>query len=93
MDIIDPMLKEGASKVELETMRAIGNLATACLNERTKAESPSMQEVAEEIEYVISIVTGEASKTKKLHVSPIPNYQSLWFVEPQDKLVLVAIAD
>lgn len=71
MDIVDPMLIEGASKVELETMRAIGNLATACLDERTKAESPSMQEVAEEIECVSSMLTGEASKTKKLHVSQV----------------------
>lgn len=33
MDVVDPVLKEGASKVELE-MKAIGNLAAACLDER-----------------------------------------------------------
>lgn len=62
LDAVDPVLKEGASKVDLETMKAIGNLAAACLDER-RQNRPSMKEVAEEIEYVISIVTGEASKT------------------------------
>ncbi|KAL2481588.1 Wall-associated receptor kinase-like 20 [Abeliophyllum distichum] len=61
MDVVDPVLKEGASKVELETIKAIGNLAEACLDER-RQNRPSMKEVAEEIEYVISILTGEVSK-------------------------------
>ncbi|CAI9783283.1 unnamed protein product [Fraxinus pennsylvanica] len=57
LDAVDPVLKEGASKVGLETMKAIGNLAAACLDER-RQNRPSMKEVAEEIKYVISIVTG-----------------------------------
>ncbi|KAL0451112.1 UNVERIFIED_CONTAM: Wall-associated receptor kinase-like 20 [Sesamum latifolium] len=47
--VIDPMLKEGASQVELETMKAIGDLAAACLDER-RQNRPSMKEVADEIE-------------------------------------------
>ncbi|KAL2502956.1 wall-associated receptor kinase-like 20 [Forsythia ovata] len=33
MDVVDRVLKEGASKVELETIKAIGNLAAAWRNE------------------------------------------------------------
>ncbi|OIT01129.1 PREDICTED: wall-associated receptor kinase-like 20 [Nicotiana attenuata] len=62
MDVIDPFIKEGASKVEMETIKAVGNLATACLDDR-RQNRPSMKEVAEELEYVIGIVTGQASKS------------------------------
>lgn len=62
VDVIDPVLTNGATKVELETMKALGDLAAACLDER-RQNRPSMKEVAEEIEYIISIVSGEASKT------------------------------
>ncbi|KAL3826030.1 hypothetical protein ACJIZ3_022059 [Penstemon smallii] len=62
MFVIDPVLRDVASKVELETMKAIGNLAAACLDER-RQNRPSMKEVADEIECVISIVTGDVTKT------------------------------
>ncbi|KAL1808172.1 hypothetical protein ACET3Z_025162 [Daucus carota] len=62
VDVIDPALTTGATKVELETMKALGDLAAACLDER-RQNRPSMKEVAEEIEYIISIVLGEAPKT------------------------------
>ncbi|KAL1545540.1 non-specific serine/threonine protein kinase [Salvia divinorum] len=62
MAVIDPAIKQGASEVELETMKATGNLAAACLDER-RQNRPSMKEVADEIECVISIITGDdASK-------------------------------
>ncbi|KAJ4845193.1 hypothetical protein Tsubulata_044111 [Turnera subulata] len=62
MDDIDPVLKEGASKLELETMKALGSLAEACLDEK-RQNRPSMKEVADEIEYIISITTsGKVSK-------------------------------
>ncbi|PIN12986.1 Serine/threonine protein kinase [Handroanthus impetiginosus] len=61
MNVIDPVIKDGASEVELETMKAIGDLAAACLDER-RQNRPSMKEVADEIECVISILTGDASK-------------------------------
>lgn len=61
MEVVDAMIKDGASKVELETMKALGNLAGACLDDR-RQNRPSMKEVSEEIEYVISIITGEVSK-------------------------------
>ncbi|XP_055811659.1 wall-associated receptor kinase-like 20 [Solanum dulcamara] len=62
MDVIDTFIKEGASKVEIETIKAVGNLAAACLDER-RQNRPSMKEVADELEYVIGIVTGQASKS------------------------------
>ncbi|KAK2972312.1 hypothetical protein RJ640_014370 [Escallonia rubra] len=49
MDVVDSALKEGASNIELDTMRALGNLAAACLGER-RQNRPSMKEVAEEID-------------------------------------------
>ncbi|CAN4107180.1 unnamed protein product [Withania somnifera] len=61
MDVIDPFIKEGASKMEIETIKAVGNLAAACLDER-RQNRPSMKEVADELEYVIGIVTGQTTK-------------------------------
>ncbi|GAB4827502.1 hypothetical protein Ancab_034385 [Ancistrocladus abbreviatus] len=54
MDAIDPALKMGASALELDTMKALGFLAMGCLEER-RQNRPSMKEVAEEIEYIITI--------------------------------------
>ncbi|XP_034914069.1 wall-associated receptor kinase-like 20 [Populus alba] len=62
MEVIDPVLKEGASKLELETMKALGSLAAACLDDK-RQNRPSMKEVADEIEYIISIAAGKVSKT------------------------------
>ncbi|XP_060974504.1 wall-associated receptor kinase-like 20 [Cannabis sativa] len=56
MEAVDPMLKEGSSKIELETMKALGLLAAACLNDQ-RQNRPSMKEVADEIEYLITIVS------------------------------------
>ncbi|KAH7537144.1 hypothetical protein FEM48_Zijuj03G0060800 [Ziziphus jujuba var. spinosa] len=58
MDVIDPMLKEGASNLELDTMKALGFLAVGCLEER-RQNRPSMKEVTEEIEYIMSIATSK----------------------------------
>lgn len=49
--------------MELETMKALGSLAAACLDER-RQNGPSMKEVADEIEYIINIVTNEVSATQ-----------------------------
>ncbi|KAK6146890.1 hypothetical protein DH2020_017802 [Rehmannia glutinosa] len=62
MAVIDPVLRDGATEVELETMKAVGDLAAACLDDR-RQNRPSMKEVADEIECVISIITGDDSKT------------------------------
>ncbi|KAI7737594.1 hypothetical protein M8C21_024718, partial [Ambrosia artemisiifolia] len=56
LDAVDPNLKKGASKLELETMKALGFLAVGCLEER-RQNRPSMKEVTEEIEYILSIAT------------------------------------
>ena len=55
MDEVDPMLKCGASRLELESMKAFGSLAAACLDDR-RHNRPSMKDVADEIEYIIGIV-------------------------------------
>ncbi|KAL3536439.1 hypothetical protein ACH5RR_004900 [Cinchona calisaya] len=47
MDVIDPTLKELASKVELATMQAIANLAGACLDDR-RQNRPSMKDEADD---------------------------------------------
>ncbi|GAB4849632.1 Wall-associated receptor kinase-like 20 [Ancistrocladus abbreviatus] len=61
MDIIDPALKNRASDLELETMKALGLLALACLDEK-RQDRPSMREVAEDSEYILHILTRESSK-------------------------------
>lgn len=58
MECVDPILKEGSNTLEMETMKALGFLAVGCLEER-RQNRPSMKEVAEEIEYIISIATAE----------------------------------
>ena len=59
MDAVDPILKQGASTLELDTMKALGFLATGCLEQR-RQDRPSMKEVAEEIEYIISIAKSKS---------------------------------
>ncbi|KAL5709467.1 hypothetical protein ACHQM5_020151 [Ranunculus cassubicifolius] len=58
MQVIDPMLLEGATKVELGTIKAVALLALSCLEEK-RQNRPSMKEITEEIEYIMSI---ESSK-------------------------------
>ncbi|KAF8016427.1 hypothetical protein BT93_H1824 [Corymbia citriodora subsp. variegata] len=57
MDTINPAIKEDAKKLELETMKALGYLASSCLDER-RHNRPNMKEVADEIEYIISTLQG-----------------------------------
>lgn len=59
VDAIDPRLKKGASDMEIETMKALGFLALGCLEER-RQNRPSMKEVVEEIEYIISIASAKS---------------------------------
>ncbi|XP_058109479.1 wall-associated receptor kinase-like 20 [Magnolia sinica] len=54
MEIIDPTIKEGAGQVGLDTMKALAFLALGCLEER-RQNRPSMKEIVEEIEYILSI--------------------------------------
>lgn len=58
IDAVDPVIKEGASKLDLETMKALGFLAESCLDVQ-RQNRPSMKEVADEIEYMIGIVTSD----------------------------------
>lgn len=59
MDVVDPVMKDGATQLELDTMKALGFLALGCLEER-RQNRPSMKEVSEEIEYIINIEAGAA---------------------------------
>ncbi|KAF3449087.1 hypothetical protein FNV43_RR09811 [Rhamnella rubrinervis] len=56
MNAIDHVLKNKASHVELESMKALGSLAMACLDERRR-DRPSMKQVADEIDYIITILS------------------------------------
>lgn len=64
MDGVDPSLKEGATTLELETMKALGFLAVGCLEER-RQNRPSMKEVAQEIEYIISIAAAKPADAEE----------------------------
>nr|XP_029123938.1 wall-associated receptor kinase-like 20 isoform X2 [Elaeis guineensis] len=57
MEVVDGSVKEGATQLELDTMKALGFLAMGCLEER-RQNRPSMKEVTEEIEYIMSIEAG-----------------------------------
>ncbi|KAH7514500.1 hypothetical protein FEM48_Zijuj11G0096000 [Ziziphus jujuba var. spinosa] len=56
MEAVDPVLKGRSSKLEMETMKALGSLAASCLDDQ-RQNRPSMKEVAHEIEHIISIAT------------------------------------
>ncbi|KAG7015985.1 Wall-associated receptor kinase-like 20 [Cucurbita argyrosperma subsp. argyrosperma] len=58
VDVIDPRLKKGATDMEVDTMKALGFLAVGCLEER-RQNRPSMKEVVEEIQYIISVATAK----------------------------------
>lgn len=62
LDVVDPLMRERASKGDLETMKALGLLAASCLDEKRR-NRPTMKEVVDEIEYIISIATGKASQS------------------------------
>ncbi|OEL20511.1 Wall-associated receptor kinase-like 20 [Dichanthelium oligosanthes] len=64
MDVVDLAMKEAATQLELDTMKALGFLALGCLEER-RQNRPSMKEVAEEIEYIINIEAGGHSIEQK----------------------------
>ncbi|MED6191942.1 Wall-associated receptor kinase-like 20 [Stylosanthes scabra] len=61
VEVIDPVLKNGAGAVEIDTMKALAFLALGCLEER-RQNRPSMKEVAEEIDYIISIAAANDAK-------------------------------
>ncbi|KMZ71250.1 Protein kinase-related protein [Zostera marina] len=57
MDVLDPHLVEGATELELDTMKAVAFLAVGCLEEK-RQNRPSMKDVTEEIDYIISLEAG-----------------------------------
>ncbi|KAL5991738.1 Wall-associated receptor kinase-like 20 [Asimina triloba] len=61
METIDPVMKEGTSQVELDTMKALAFLAMGCVEER-RQNRPSMKEIVEEIDYIISICIDQAGR-------------------------------
>lgn len=67
MDTVDPVIKEGASKLELETMQALGFLAGSCLDEK-RHNRPSMKEVAK------AVVTSLNPNLKKYGLSNCMNF-------------------
>ncbi|KAJ4828197.1 hypothetical protein Tsubulata_050017 [Turnera subulata] len=63
MEAIHPKLKENASNLQLETIKALAFLALNCLEEK-RQNRPSMKEVTEEIEYIITVATTKDAYTK-----------------------------
>ncbi|XP_057979916.1 wall-associated receptor kinase-like 20 [Malania oleifera] len=62
MEVVDPALKQGASVLEVDTIKALGFLAVSCLEER-RQNRPPMKEVVEEIEYIMSIATTKSAES------------------------------
>ncbi|XP_065853987.1 wall-associated receptor kinase-like 20 isoform X2 [Euphorbia lathyris] len=60
LDVVDPLIKEGANKLELESIKTLGSLAVACLDEK-RQNRPSMKEAADEIEYIINLAKARLS--------------------------------
>lgn len=54
MEAVDPTITKDATDIELDTMKAIGFLAVSCLEE-TRQNRPSMKEVHEEIELIMTL--------------------------------------
>ncbi|KAE8696560.1 Wall-associated receptor kinase-like 20 [Hibiscus syriacus] len=75
MEVVDPVIKEGSTNLELETIKALGLLAASCLDDK-RQNRPSMKEVADEIEYIISIASGEISD---INVRRIPQSNDFLF--------------
>ncbi|KAI4354557.1 hypothetical protein L6164_003408 [Bauhinia variegata] len=67
MDVIDPGLKMGARKLELESMKALGYLATSCLDDR-RQNRPPMKDVDDEIEYITNIIVAGTTKSEASEV-------------------------
>ncbi|MFS8012819.1 putative protein kinase RLK-Pelle-WAK-LRK10L-1 family [Helianthus anomalus] len=55
LDVIDPTLKEHATSLDIDSMKAFGFLAMSCLEER-RENRPTMKVVSEEIEYIMGVV-------------------------------------
>ncbi|KAI9112323.1 hypothetical protein K1719_016846 [Acacia pycnantha] len=62
MEVIDPTVGNGASKMELESMKALGDLAIACLDEQ-RQNRPSMKDVADEIQHILHFLSSDDSDT------------------------------
>ncbi|KAJ4780374.1 Wall-associated kinase family protein [Rhynchospora pubera] len=56
MEAVDPKIKSGATQLDLDSMKALGLLALSCLEEK-RQNRPSMKEVAEEIEFIITLLS------------------------------------
>ncbi|XP_078178126.1 wall-associated receptor kinase-like 20 [Carex rostrata] len=54
MEAVDPTITKDATDIELDTMKAIGFLAVSCIEE-TRQNRPSMKEVHEEIELIMTL--------------------------------------
>ncbi|XP_028783508.1 wall-associated receptor kinase-like 20 [Neltuma alba] len=58
MEVIDPMVKMGASKSELDSIKTLGCLAIACLDEQ-RQNRPSMKDAADEIEHILQTLSSD----------------------------------
>ncbi|KAJ1690292.1 hypothetical protein LUZ63_014447 [Rhynchospora breviuscula] len=58
MDVVDSVIKKDATEMELDAMKATGFLAMSCLEE-SRQNRPSMRQVTEEIEYIMTLLPGD----------------------------------
>ncbi|KAJ3685628.1 hypothetical protein LUZ61_014792 [Rhynchospora tenuis] len=58
MDVVDSIIRKDATQIELDAMKAIGFLAMSCLEE-SRQNRPSMRQVTEEIEYIMTLLRGD----------------------------------
>ncbi|KAK4270365.1 hypothetical protein QN277_023407 [Acacia crassicarpa] len=65
MEVIDPTVRNGASKMELESMKALGDLAIACSDEH-RQNRPSMKDVADEIQHILHSLSSDDCDTYDL---------------------------
>ncbi|KAH9329060.1 hypothetical protein KI387_001168 [Taxus chinensis] len=70
MDTVDRRLGENASQMVVDTINAVALLAVGCLQEK-RQDRPGMKEVAEEIQYIISINEAVAIMGDNEYATPL----------------------
>ncbi|XP_022966578.1 wall-associated receptor kinase-like 20 [Cucurbita maxima] len=65
MEVVDPVIKQRASRVQIEIMKALGSLAAACLDEK-RQNRPTMKEVADELANIICVLNREIPNIDEL---------------------------
>ncbi|XP_057831280.2 wall-associated receptor kinase-like 20 [Cryptomeria japonica] len=76
MEVVDPRLTEKASPLVLDTIKSVALMAVGCLQEK-RQDRPSMKEVAEEINYIITMEAAGMLPDDNHFASSADNYPLL----------------